>query len=331
MPIELPALDDKTYDELVQEARTAIPGNHPEWTDHNPSDPGVALVELMAWLTEMVLYRTERIPDRSVHSFLGILNGAPLPEASLGDLSESTRATLSSLRERWRAVSAEDYEFLALSKWPDSPEAQAAGLQTGERLLARARCLPERDLSSATPTAVAPGHISLIIITKGLPRTSPWMDPPPALLSALARFFRERQLVTTRLHVTGPTYVRVKISATIYMRDGAVVTEVQEAAIDVLYFSFGPRRGGREGKGWPFGREVPASEVYATLDATRGVEFVRNVTLTVADRPEMREVKMGTNVVAIRLEPHELPKVQPGDLVLTFMKRRGDSWEEVVP
>src|SRR5262249_12635681 len=63
--IELPDLDDRTFDDLVADARARIPSLAPAWTDHNPSDPGIVLLELFAWLAEIVLYRLDRVPDRS--------------------------------------------------------------------------------------------------------------------------------------------------------------------------------------------------------------------------------------------------------------------------
>ncbi|MFW5667313.1 MAG: baseplate protein J, partial [Coleofasciculus sp.] len=65
MSLPLPNLDDRTYADLVEEARSLIPIECPEWTDHNPSDTGIILIELFAWLTEMVLYRVNRIPDQN--------------------------------------------------------------------------------------------------------------------------------------------------------------------------------------------------------------------------------------------------------------------------
>ena len=41
----------------------------PEWTDNNESDPGVALLELFAWLTEELLKRANQIPEAgAVHA-----------------------------------------------------------------------------------------------------------------------------------------------------------------------------------------------------------------------------------------------------------------------
>ena len=57
-------LDDIRFQELVSEARTRIVRHSPEWTEHNVSDPGITLIELFAWLTEILVYRINRIPER---------------------------------------------------------------------------------------------------------------------------------------------------------------------------------------------------------------------------------------------------------------------------
>ena len=57
MPIPLPNLDDRRFNDLVKEVRTLIPQYAPAWTDHNASDPGITLIELFAWVTESLFYR----------------------------------------------------------------------------------------------------------------------------------------------------------------------------------------------------------------------------------------------------------------------------------
>lgn len=57
-------LDDVRFQELVSEARTRIVRHSPDWTEHNVSDPGITLIELFAWLTELLVYRINRIPER---------------------------------------------------------------------------------------------------------------------------------------------------------------------------------------------------------------------------------------------------------------------------
>jgi len=77
-----PDLDDRRFQDLVDEAKRMIPRYLPEWTNHNVSDPGVALIELFAWMTELTLYRLNRVPDRIYTSFLDLVGISPYPAAA---------------------------------------------------------------------------------------------------------------------------------------------------------------------------------------------------------------------------------------------------------
>src|SRR6266480_2300961 len=81
MPLTLPNLDDRRYQDLRDEALARIPVYTPEWTNFNKSDPGVTLIELFAFLTENLLYRSNQIPERNRRKFLQLL-GVPLQPAS---------------------------------------------------------------------------------------------------------------------------------------------------------------------------------------------------------------------------------------------------------
>lgn len=61
MPIQLPVLDDRSYRDFLEEARPLYAQFSKNWTNHNPSDPGVTLTELFAVLSEAALYRLDRI------------------------------------------------------------------------------------------------------------------------------------------------------------------------------------------------------------------------------------------------------------------------------
>lgn len=76
-------LDDRSFQELVSEARMRIARSCPEWTEHNVSDPGITLIELFAWMTDMLVYRLNRVPDK-IHLALLELLGIQLapPEAA---------------------------------------------------------------------------------------------------------------------------------------------------------------------------------------------------------------------------------------------------------
>jgi len=82
--IPTPKLDDRTYADIVAEALRLIPRYCPDWTNHNPSDPGITLLELTAWMTELILYRLNRVPEKSYLAFLdliGVRLRSPKPEA----------------------------------------------------------------------------------------------------------------------------------------------------------------------------------------------------------------------------------------------------------
>ena len=81
MPLQIPTIDDRRYQELLDEALARIPVHNPEWTNFNKSDPGVTLVEIFAFLTENLLYRSNQIPERNRRKFLTLL-GVPLQPAS---------------------------------------------------------------------------------------------------------------------------------------------------------------------------------------------------------------------------------------------------------
>lgn len=73
MPLEAPNLDDRRFADLVDEARTLIPRYTPEWTDHNLSDPGMTMIQLFAWLSDIVIYRLNRVPERQYIKFLQLI------------------------------------------------------------------------------------------------------------------------------------------------------------------------------------------------------------------------------------------------------------------
>lgn len=73
MPIKPPNLDDRRYADIVREARSLIPQYCPEWTNLSDADPGITLVQLFAWMTEMTIFRLNRVPDKTYVHFLNFI------------------------------------------------------------------------------------------------------------------------------------------------------------------------------------------------------------------------------------------------------------------
>ena len=82
MALPVPNLDDRRFQDLVDDAKRLVQQRCPEWTDHNVSDPGVTLIEAFAWMTDQLLYRLNRVPDRHYVKFLELIGVRLFPPAA---------------------------------------------------------------------------------------------------------------------------------------------------------------------------------------------------------------------------------------------------------
>ena len=269
MPITLPNLDDRRYADLVEEARSLIPTYAPEWTDHNESDSGITLIELFAYLSEMLIYRLNRVTDANRYAFLKLLDPGFEQSPALS-LEEQTRAVVLSLRQADRAVTCADFEKLAL----EASERQDA--TKAEGYAARVRCVARRNLEiqdEAARAAEQPNHTSVVVLPAGgVPQ------PSRRLKEVVAQYLDTRRLVTNVVHVVGPRYAVVRVQLTAVLAPDTLASqesEVRAALQAAVAAHLHPLTGGPEGKGWPFGRNVYVSEIYDILDRQRYVDYVR--------------------------------------------------------
>ncbi|GAA2396144.1 putative baseplate assembly protein [Dactylosporangium salmoneum] len=82
MTLPVPNLDDRSFVDLVRDARERIARTCPEWTDLSVHDPGITLVEAFAHLTEVLLYRLNRLPEKAFVEFLNLLGVTRRPPAA---------------------------------------------------------------------------------------------------------------------------------------------------------------------------------------------------------------------------------------------------------
>src|SRR5947209_1423804 len=73
MALPVPNLVDRRFQDLVDDAKRLVQQKCPEWSDHNVSDPGVTLIETFAWMTDQLLYRLNRVPERNYIKFLELI------------------------------------------------------------------------------------------------------------------------------------------------------------------------------------------------------------------------------------------------------------------
>jgi hypothetical protein len=114
MPIVLPNLDDRRWQDLVDEGRSLIPTYSTEWTNFNPSDPGITLMELFAFIAEMDIYQLNRIPDRHKRKFLELIGLVPHdPKPAFAVLSFA----IASGQPPQRIAAGTEYRFTQSNLW----------------------------------------------------------------------------------------------------------------------------------------------------------------------------------------------------------------------
>jgi len=80
--LSAPNLDDRRFQDLVDDAKRLVQRNCPEWSDHNVSDPGVTLIEAVAFMVDQLVYRLNRVPERNYVKFLELLGLELYPAAA---------------------------------------------------------------------------------------------------------------------------------------------------------------------------------------------------------------------------------------------------------
>lgn len=177
------------------------------------------------------------------------------------------------LRTRQRAVTADDFEYLAEQV----------------KFVARARCLAP-GAQPGQPGDIAPGHVSVLVLPES--RNEDIQVVPEELLlsaelrSAVMAQLSERCVIGTQLDVRAPEYIWVSVKAKLQARvrnDATILNEIQRSAEAALYRYLNPYIGGPHGKGWPFGRHLHISEIYGLLQGVPQIEFVEDVQILVRE------------------------------------------------
>lgn len=157
MPLPLPNLDDRDFEQLLADAKQELKRSCPEWTDLSAGDPGIVLLELFCHLTEQMIYRLNRLPDKAYISFLRLLGVVLQPPAAASvtlhfsrsrasdepvTIPEGTRVTLSRadggteppifVTARAVTIASGEKEVDVLAYHCDLVQGELAGKGTGE-------------------------------------------------------------------------------------------------------------------------------------------------------------------------------------------------------
>lgn len=268
-----------SFDQFVNEGVALIPAYAPGWTNHNPSDPGITLVELFAYLSEILAYRALRVtPDAKLH-FLRLLEGGTTHDAEIRPGIASARldaaidARVAALSHAVCVVTEEDFDHAAQ---------RAVAEVLGANEIVRTRTVIGVDLSHAAGVAqsgAAAADVSVIL--------APERELADAALQKLCARVREvlaaRCLLTTRVHVLGPVMLHVEIGCRLALDSGASAGAVADAIDAALRRRFGPLVAGeaadRAAAGRPFGGALHLSEVIEVVDGVNGVDWVDEISV----------------------------------------------------
>jgi hypothetical protein len=178
------------------------------------------------------------------------------------------------LRHGYRAVTAQDFEDLAMLASPG---------------VARAHAVPLYDLvQDPDATAPRPGVVSLIIAPVVNPSTPFERRPTPSmeLIRRVRDYLDEHRLTEADLVIVGPEYVAIKVEVEVAVFDVDKASEVELAVSRALSRYLHPATGRWDGQGWHFGQEPARSDLYALIEDVPGVDHVRELKVTrVEDRP----------------------------------------------
>jgi predicted phage baseplate assembly protein len=180
------------------------------------------------------------------------------------------------LRTRFRAVTAADYEYLTLHRFPE---------------IARVLCLQTR-LAGRRAGALSPGRVYVIVVP-GLPEEEAGryiplsrLTIPDELRERINAYLNERRPLTAQLEARAAGYRRVRAEVVVIGEPGVDERQLARDIITALELLINPLVGGPNGTGWPFGRELYLSDLYACVQQVKGLRYVHEVRMGWVDESE---------------------------------------------
>jgi hypothetical protein len=265
-----------SYDELVREGLSLIPAHAPQWTDHNPSDPGITLVELLAYLSEILAYRAARVSPDARLNLLRLLEGPRWtgwrelfgqPAAAIDD---AIRGRVSALSQSRCAVTPEDHEWLAIDaarEWPDG----------GERVYAM--CVPGAVVTGAGPPDTpddGDGELCVFVA----PERALDAARLRSLCQHVQREIEPHCLLGSSVRVLPPVYLHLWVGCRLAPGAGISAQAAVQAVDAALRRHFDPATASEApGGASPFGRAVHLSEVAAVIDRCDEIDYVEDIQL----------------------------------------------------
>jgi len=283
MAIQLPDLDTKTYEEISCEMVASISKYTDKWTNHNPSDPGITILELLSWIAETTLYRINRIPPESHVNFLRLVAGTSgidevehllkdphqdkhyrnilefLKEIEEGQdktIAEIKTEALLFLTSRYRAVTEDDFRQLAV---------EATDLF---RVKVKRVIVEQNPDENKVEIIVVPDkwkqYEELTEVEK--------RDRYRELVEFVKDYLKPRTLIGTKIEVKRPVYSDVSIDLNVVCHHYAIPEKIEGDTKERILQHLDPFVGGDNKTGWPYRRPLSVYEIAQIVEGTDGIK-----------------------------------------------------------
>lgn len=313
MPLKYPDLAARTYNDILEEMVSSIPRYSEKWTNFNPADPGIMILEILAWIFDTNLYRMNSLPEESYMNFMRLIAGASGNEVDLlieklkkypnsdkehlqfleflkeiegnnrkgqqvRNILEMKAAALHFLNSNYRAVTEDNFVKLAIESTINRIE--------GGPAVKRAIVSGNHD-----------GKVEITIISDNKEKYN-------ELIKIVKDYLEPRRLICTKIVVKAPVYSSIKIDIEAVCQPDSKPMLTRENIMKNIIAFLDPVTGGDEKKGWPYGRPVSIYELFHIIEETDGVDYAENVTLN--GNPDIRyqriEGLIGDVDISIKVE-----------------------------
>ena len=147
--------------------------------------------------------------------------------------------------------------------------------------VARAKPLATKKPAPGGVLVFKPGAVSIIIVPKGAERTP---QPPRGLLRRIETYLRRRAFgrSSRRSSRCRPSTRKCRSRRALRPIRPEDRSVVERRVVQALEAFFHPLTGGERRDGWPFGRSVHISEVFAVIERVDGVDHVSTASFLAA-------------------------------------------------
>ena len=263
MPIQIPNLDDRNYEQLLRETDSVIARYFPEYADLGPSDPAMALNELFCYYFDVTMYQLNRVTSDARNNFASLLGIQPVygepPE-------EALRQALSKMSQVERAITIADIETVI------KKASQRSQVPKGVQLCSEP---VSRVFAKGGKTVSEP--VRIFIVQKGA--IGEIKEKHKTDLLSLYTYLRACGPIGTRYIIAHAPISQVDVSAEIVKRNTSTISS-DKLATDIknkLIAYIHPLTGGDGGDGWEFGKPISRGDIYGLIEGMPGVDHVKSL------------------------------------------------------